>query len=672
MCMSFNRWFVGLIGVMLGVVLAQAVQSCSYTQKITDGTTAYELKRYHEAVPLLTKEYNRTKSRVDQGKLAYMLGESYAAQHQPADALDWYRRAYDYQFGPQALEAYAEMLMQTEQYTAALAAYKELGIEIGSRYQYRRQMQAAQLALEFDESRARYAVEAQNYGNGASAYGPSFAGDDALFISTDKRVSEADAKTAYAWTGRSYSDLYLQPTNGAAAEPLDERINGEFNEGAAALSPDGEQLAFTRCAPLGTETGYCQLYIAEREGDIWSEPQPLTFQEDEINYMHPAWSADGSVLYYSSNHPDGVGGYDLYMVEKMPPHDWSAPVRLPRTINTIGNEQWPSVKGDSLFFSSDGHAGFGGLDIYRVYPVGSDVWSTPTNLMPPLNSGGDDFSITWSPAALRGGKPTGYFSSSRGAGLDQIFKFELLPPPPPPAVDTTARRDSLEAKRMPRWLLTINVVEPIRTDPSNPSSQKLGLKPLESAALTASTDSVTSELTVVEPGVWQLELKAGRDYRFLANAPNYLAKDGSFSTRDMRAIAGAPNQDFEIEIELSRIFAGREIVLDDIYYDFDKADIRSDAEPTLRELARDLQLNPEVRIRLGSHTDCRGQESYNRALSQRRAESAVQFLIAQGIEASRLEAVGYGEDVARTDCACSRCTEEEHQLNRRTTFAILE
>jgi len=140
----------------------------------------------------------------------------------------------------------------------------------------------------------------------------------------------------------------------------------------------------------------------------------------------------------------------------------------------------------------------------------------------------------------------------------------------------------------------------------------------------------------------------------------------------MKKVDGQADQNFELEIRLDKIYAGREIVLDDIYYDFDKADIRSDAEPTLRKLARDLQLNPALRIRLGSHTDCRGGDAYNRALSQRRAESAVQFLIAQGIAPTRLEAVGFGEDVPRTDCACSRCTEDDHQLNRRTTFAILE
>ena len=653
------------------LVLAQA--ACTYTQKISDGATAHELRRYSEAVPLLTKEYGRTKSRVEQGQLAFKLGESYENLHRPADALEWYRRAYDYQYGPEALERYAAMLMQAERYADAQNAYKELGLEIGSRYQYRRQMQAAQMALEFDAAAARYAVAESPLNDAGSTYAPVYAGADALIVSSD-RASLLPKEDPYGWTGRAFSDLYLQPLDGGAAEPLDDRINGDYNEGAAAVSPDGRHLVFTRCAPFGYETGYCQLYMSDREGDAWTEPQPLSFQEAEVNYMQPAWSADGALLYYASDHPDGIGGYDLYAVERMPQREWSDPQRLPRTINTPLNEHFPSLRGDTLFFSSDGHAGFGGLDIFRVYPIGSDTWSTPYNLRPPLNGGGDDLGIAFAPASARGAPSSGYFSSNRGDGLDRLFTFEMLPPPPPPPappVADTAAADE-PALALPTWTLDVYVVEAIRADPTNPASARLGVKPLESAALQLEPARLADELEPVEAGHWRLTLADSLDYRFLAAASGYINRDAAFSTRRMRRVAGERGQDFELEIELDRIYAGREIVLDDIYYDFDAADIRSDAEPTLRKLARDLQLNPELRIRLGSHTDCRGGDGYNRSLSQRRAESAVAFLVAQGIDASRLEAVGYGEDVARTDCACSRCTDEEHQLNRRTTFAILE
>ena len=656
---------------LLPLLLLLAAVACNYTQKITDGPTAVELRRYHEAIPLLQKEFKAEKSRVQRGKIAFLLARSYDRQHQPEEALEWYRQAYDLGYGPEALEGNARALMQTERYDEALLAYKELGREIGSRYQYRRQVQAAQLATDFDVARyGLYSVEPrEGLGLGGNTYGASFAEGDILLLSADERASTAKgADEPYAWTGRTYSDLYLQPLGGGEAEPLVGRVNGPFNEGAGAISPDGTEIVFTRCAPMGEEPGYCRLMHAEREGETWSEPQSLAFQEGEFNYVQPAWSADGNLVYFASDDPDGFGGYDLYVTEHVPPSDWSAPVRLPRTINTSANEHWPSLRGDTLYFASDGHAGFGGLDIFRTYAFGADSWAAPFNLLPPVNSGGDDFGISW-PSGETSGDALAVMTSNRGAGLDKIY---TLGPPPPRPIDPEPV-DTVEAiAALPVWTLTVTVVEPILSDPTDPASRVLGAKPLASAALRVEPTGADSTLSPGEPGVYTLRVEPGQRYRFLASADDYLSRDGTFSTAGMEKRPGDRDQAFELEIELNRVYTNREIALDNIYYDLDKADIRADAEPTLRALARDLQLNPDLRIRMGAHTDCRGGDTYNRDLSQRRAESAVQFLVDQGISADRLEASGFGEDVPLTDCACSRCTEDEHQLNRRTTFTVLE
>lgn len=650
-----------------------ATAACNYTQKITDGRTAVELRRYHEAVPLLDKEYASEKSRVARGQIAFLLGESYRRQHQPDKALEWYRQAYDLGFGPKALRHYAEGLMQTERYKEALLAYQELGREIGSRYQYRRQVQAAQQAIDFDEARqALYSVtEREELGLGGNTYAASFAGEDLVLLSADERASAGkQAPQPYAWTGRTFSDLYLQPLGGGGAEPLVGRINGPFNEGAAALSPDGQMIVFTRCAPMADEPGYCRLMWAERDGEAWSEPQLLSFQDGDYNYVQPAWSADANLIYFASDDPDGFGGYDLYVTERVPPNDWSAPTRLPRSINTSADEHWPSLRGDTLFFASNGHAGFGGLDIFRTYAFGSDSWAAPYNLLPPVNSGGDDFAIAFAKTTTDDRGPIALMTSNRGAGLDKIY---TLGPPPPrpedPEPPDTLAKDTVA--RTPVWTLVVTVVEPILSDPTDPTSGVLGARPLETALLRVEPEGGGALLNSA-PGVFELEVEPDRRYRFLASADGYLSRDGGFSTAGMEKQPGGRDQTFELEIELGKVYANREIALDNIYYDLDAADIRADAEPTLRALARDLQLNPDIRIRMGAHTDCRGGDAYNRDLSQRRAESAVQFLVDQGVAATRLEATGYGEDVPLTDCACSRCTEDEHQLNRRTTFMVLE
>ncbi len=668
-CAAANRraWLISAIALLF--VLAQAVSSCNYTRKITDGPTAFELKRFHEATPLLEKEYKAEKSRVQRGKIAWMLGESFRERHLPAEAREWYRQAYDLQYGPEALERYAQSLMQTEQYKEALQAYEELGREIGSRYQYRRQMQAAQSAIDFDVARqALYSVGQTDLGLGASTYAANFSEGDVLLISADERAPTGKkAADPYAWTGRTFSDLYFQPLGGGEPMALAGRINGPFNEGAAAISPDGKELLFTRCAPMGDEPGYCRIMRSEREGDAWSEPQMLAFQEGEFNYLQPTWSADGEMIYYSSDDANGIGGYDIYFVERVPPSEWSTPTRLPRTINTAANEHWPSMRDDTLYFSSDGHPGFGGLDIFRTYPFGSDSWAAPYNLLPPVNGGGDDFAISFPRASPSDGDVLAVMTSNRGDGQDKIYTLGAPPPRPvdPDPVDTVAAE-------VPVWKLVVTVVEPILVDPADPTSRVLGKKPLESASVRVEPVGADSTLSQNEPGVYSLTVEPGLRYRFLADAPGYLSRDGVFSTQGLRKLNGDAGQTFELEIELNKVYTNREIALNNIYYDLDKADIRADAQPTLRALARDLQLNPGLRIRMGAHTDCRGQDAYNRDLSQRRAESAVQFLIEQGVAADRLEATGFGEDVPLTTCACTRCTEEEHQLNRRTTFTVLE
>ncbi len=663
-----TKW-APIVGLLLVLAQALTYTACNYTRKITDGPTAFELKRFNEAVPLLNKEYKDEKSRVQRGKIAWMLGESHREQHQPEKAREWYRQAYDLQYGPEALERYAQSLMQTEQYKEALNAYEELGREIGSRYQYRRQVQAAQMAIDFDVARqGLYSVDKTALGLGASTYAANFTAGDVLLISADKRAPTGKkAADPYAWTGRTFSDLYLQPLGGGEPVALGGRVNGPYNEGAAAISPDGRELVFTRCAPMGDAAGYCRIMRSEREGDVWSEPQMLFFQEGEYNYVQPAWSADGNLIYFSSDNADGIGGYDLYFVERVPPHDWSPPTRLPRTINTAANEHWPSLRGDTLYFSSDGHAGFGGLDIFRSYPFGTDSWAAPYNLLPPVNGGGDDFAVSFPRAAGGIGDVLAVMTSNRGNGQDQIYTLAAPPPRPidPEPVDTIAAE-------APVWKLIVTVVEPILVDPSNPTSRVLGKKPLESATVRVEPVGADSTLSQNEPGVYSLTVEPGIRYRFLADAAGYLSRDGVFSTKGLQKLEGDRGQTFELEIELSKVYTNREIALNNIYYDLDKADIRADAQPTLRALARDLQLNPGLRIRMGAHTDCRGQDAYNRDLSQRRAESAVRFLIDQGVNADRLEATGFGEDVPLTTCACTRCTEEEHQLNRRTTFTVLE
>ncbi|MEL6655105.1 MAG: OmpA family protein, partial [Bacteroidota bacterium] len=220
--------------------------------------------------------------------------------------------------------------------------------------------------------------------------------------------------------------------------------------------------------------------------------------------------------------------------------------------------------------------------------------------------------------------------------------------------------------------LDVYVVEKIYDDPSDPNSRVLGRKPLVGANLSIQLGREERSFEVNEEGKISLSLQDNSLYEFFAAKEGYLNNDAKFSSIGLPKDPRNPEQLYEVEIVMDKIFANREIVLENIYYDFDQSFIREDAKPTLNQLADILRKNPEVIIQLGSHTDCRGPVGYNGDLSQRRAQAAVDFLIESGIDAGRLDALGYGENEPANDCLCNRCTEDEHQENRRTTFKIVQ
>ena len=261
----------------------------------------------------------------------------------------------------------------------------------------------------------------------------------------------------------------------------------------------------------------------------------------------------------------------------------------------------------------------------------------------------------------------GYFSSTRvdGIGNDDIYSFEkIIPPPEPPKAEPE--------EIVYKMILNGYVLEKIYENPTDPNSKVLGRKPLNGAKVTIQYKREKKEVEVGEDGLFTLELQENTDYNFIGSRENYLNNATSFSSRGIGKDPNNPVQTFEVEIVLDKIFRDKEIVLENIYYDFDKWDIRKDAQPTLLKLTENLRLNPDIRIQLSSHTDCRGNARYNEDLSQKRAQSAVDFLIANGIDPGRLTAKGYGKSLPEVNCICNRCTEEEHQANRRTTFKIIE
>lgn len=649
-------------------ILVFFLASCTYTQKIKDGNTAFERKQFAVAIPFLKKEYEKQKSRVEQGKLAFLIGESYRQMNQPEKAIPWYETAYNFQYGLDALKAYAFALKQSGQYAEAADAFKNLGIELGSPYEYRKEMKACQIAQAWEKEagKAPYHLEAFPVNSNASDYAPFLLGKDQLAFTSDR--ASATGEETYFWTGSGFSDIFVTNTSGTSVELINLPINSEDHEGTLWLNSSITELFFTRCYSTSYQDAWCKILHATLEEGQWTTPQPLPFCKDGINYGHPTLSADEGTLYFSANAPDGWGGYDIYFSERTP-NGWSDPTLMSRSINTAADEKFPVIEEDTLYFASTGHTGMGGLDIFKSYKLGNNTWSPAYNLKPPVNSASDDFGLIIDRRMFteQGVSWKGYLSSSRpgGFGMDDIYLIEKR-------IQKTDEEPVPVNDIVFQMRLDIFILEKIFELADDPNSKVLGRKTLPNASLQVSQGDSTFWVQVGSEGSFQLSLKENTDYYFLAQMDNYLSKSARFSTRGIGKDPANPSLQFELEIELDKIFVNTEIQLENIYYDFDEAFIREDAKPTLDELVAMLKENPEILIELGSHTDCRGSNKYNLELSQRRAQSAVDYLISRGVAENRLSAIGYGENNPTNTCACATCTEEEHQENRRTTFKIVE
>ncbi len=642
------------------LVLSIYAQACTYTMKIKDGQTAFQQKQYARAIPLLQKEFKRANSPSKKGKAAYMIGESYRITGQPEKAADWFAKAYAKSYGPDALKAQALALKQKGEYEMAMMAFQELGREIGSPYEYRREINACQDAMDWlkSEKEQGYSISTPAFNSASNDFSPTLFRDGALVFVSDRSAATGEKK--YLWTGKKFMDLFQLKDQ--EVQPFDASINSPLNEGPLSFNQEFDELIFTRCDQEEDDAIYCRLFQCKWDGKSWTVPLPLNFQEPGVNYMHPALSKNGNTLYFASNHQDGWGGYDLYFSERTQT-GWSTPQILSRIINTIGNEVFPTIEADTLYFSSNYSGGMGGLDIFKSTRTGVNQWTPPKNLKSPINSNGDDFGlIVTKQGNGKNSLKEGYLSSNRN-GQDDILSFQKKPVKKP----TVKKPKEIVYKNY----LKIITLEKIYADPENPSSKVLGRKPLANVTLSIQTDKNQSK-TTNKFGEYEFELANQTDYIFSGTLAGYLKSTVTYSSNGFGKDAESPVQHYELEVVLDKIFKNKEITLKNIYYDFNKSNIREDAKPSLDKLVNLLMDNPTINIELASHTDCRGGEKYNKELSQKRADSAVSYLISKGIDATRLVAIGYGKSQPAAACICSKCTEEEHQTNRRTTFKILD
>lgn len=597
---------------ILFLLIVSSLYSCK-SAKLSDAEEKQRIGEYYEAAAIYRKVYTKTspKKRDLRGYIAYRMAECNRLINNTAKATSAYMNAirYDYPDSTVYLRM-GQMLQKTGRYPEAIKNYDIYMENDPSNLLAINGIQGCELAPGWKKNPTRYEVRRMDkFNSRRGEFSPMLAGDkyDQLYFASS-RSKDKDAKVS-AITGQNNNNLFLvkQDEKGAWLAPveLEDEVNTEYDEGTPSFSPDGNTMYYTYCAqdPEGPRTA--EIYISTRSSAKWGKGTRATIVKDSVTALgHPSISPDGKYLYFVSDAVGGFGGKDIFRA-RVAGNDFGPMENLGEEINTPGDEMFPYVRDSvTLYFASNGHPGMGGLDLFKATQDSTGKWKVE-NLGAPINSMADDFGITFA-----GKEERGFFCSNRNdaRGYDHIYSFE-------------------------RPTITI-FIEGIVNDVDE--------YPIEDATVRiVGEDGLNVKVPVKKDGTYRVELERDIRYVMMASARGYLNQNYELHTGPEEK-----NETYIVDFFLSPI--SKPVVIDNIFYDFDKATLRPESKKALDEMIKMLNDNPNVTIELGAHTDRKGTDQYNERLAQRRAQSVVDYLIAGGIEAARLEAKGYGESVPKT------------------------
>ena len=641
---------------ILLVIVVLLIAACSAEKK---ATKAFRLGKYQTAIDLYKESLEKNPN---DGRANFLVAESYRLSNRLKEAEPYYAKAGGRGVNPDSVKFYyGQSLEANGKYNEARKVWQEVVAEArAEKLKQRAQDEIAGLDYlqKLDEKPSYYRVKNLELVNSpASEYSPVHLNDELYFTS-----SRGNGKV-YEATGTPFTDIYKVTSRGAIVDlatlaPLPEGINNEsINDGCVTFTPDGKIMVFAK-GNSGKRKGSndVDLYLARFRNGAWSEPVPLNINDPEAWDSSPAFSQDGRTLYFASNRRGrgrnmaGHGGTDLYSAVMDSRGRFSRIKNLGPEINTPGNELFPYVAEDAkLYFASDGHPGYGGLDIFVVKRANGKT--VIENLGQPVNSTGDDFGIFLFKA------DRGFFTSNRegGKGDDDIYTFINEDP---------------DLKVVNYYLQGVTYT---------PDSAGLKVLPNTRVSLLDAQGDLMQDYVTGTDGKFFFRVYENEDYELVGQTDGYLVKRQPYSTRDKgidpkTLTQLVTNVTLDTTLVLEKIELNKIFVLENIYYDLDKANIRPDAARELDKLVQILVDNPEIKIELSSHTDSIATVEYNMDLSQRRAESAVNYIIQRGIAPDRLVAKGYGElrPIARNTNPDGTDNPEGRQRNRRTEFKILE
>ena len=634
---------------------------CGAEQAMKKGDKFFALGEYFDASTQYRKAYTQTspKERELRGKRALKMAECYRRINYTQKAIAAYNNAVRYrQTDSLTYLRLAQQLMKNGQYKEAEKYYKMMIDSVADHPLALVGLRSAQKAPQWKQEGSAYTVKRENFFNSRRAdYSPMLSGTDNEFLYFTSTRNQSKGDELSGITGTKNGDIFFSQKDEKGKwqrpEVIDTELNSNEDEGACCFSPDGRTMYLTQCKTDPDYPRYATIVTSNRSDAAWSKGQELQLTRDTLSaYAHPAVSPDGQWLYFASDMPGGMGGYDIWRV-RLTTSGVGGVENVGAPINTPGDELFPTFRpnGD-LYFSSDGHEGMGGLDIYIAHIV-SNISESYEITHPgyPLNSAGDDFGMTF-----EGRKNQGFFSSNRGdgKGWDHIYSFYN------PEIVQTVKGWVYEAE---------------------------GYELTQALVYMVGNDGTNLKLNVKGDGSFTQEIKPGVDYVFLGTCKGFLNHQEHLNVEPV-----TKSEEYVLQFPLASITAP--VMIDNIFYDFDKATLRPESTAALDKLVLLLQENPNVTIELSAHCDYKGSAEYNKRLSQRRAEAVVAYLIEHGIEQDRLTPVGYGKEKPKTirkkltetypflkendvlDEAFVKTLNEEqqdicNQLNRRTEFVVL-
>lgn len=642
-------------------LLLTAVAAGCRTPKLSEADAQFQRGEYYDASVTYKKVYNKLRKkeeRPQRGEVAFKMGRCYRLLNMSARASAAFQNALRYEY-PDSTTHFmlAQALHADGKYAAALRSYDKylefclddsLAINCA---------EGCRTAQEIRARGSRYVVkQAKLFNSRRADFCPMYLGADCDQIYYTSTTEKATGDKKSEITGMKNADVFFSKKNEKGEwerpEPVEGELNTEFDEGIVAFSPDAQTMYLTKARRELNAPTSVEIYTSTRSDAKWSAPVKFEITADTLStFGHPAVSPDGEYLYFVSDMPGGYGGKDIWRISLK--ERQGSLVNLGPDINTEGNDDFPYVRSDgSLYFSSDGHPGMGGLDIFRATAVGdpADLRWKVENMGFPINSAGDDFGITF------GKGEDGFFSSNRGdaRGYDHIYSFEYDP------VRITIEGLVMDKDEEPVKNAIIRIV---------------------------GNDGSNQKEVARDDGSFSFALQRGVKYVMLAGAKGYLNQKQEFASDSTMEDAN-----YWVEFILPSI--SKPSVVENIFYDYDKADLRPESKTALNELIAVLHDNPNVTIEMASHTDRWGSDAYNINLSERRAKSVVDYLVENGISRDRLQPHGYGKSrpktvtkrIARlypqfkegdilTEEFIKTLSEEDQQaadqINRRTEFSVL-